>query len=210
VGFNSATAALHLGLKVLYMEGGEVITTPMTFMSTNHAILYNNAIPVFCEIEPDTLNIDVRDVARKISPRAKAIVVVHYGGHPCEMDEIHPLAREHNVPMLEDAAHACGSEYRGRKVGALSDITCFSFHALKNLAMGEGGAITTNNEEYDKRLRRLRWLGISKDTWSRADTGMGYSWQYNVEEVGYKYHRSDVSPAIGLAQLGKLHRTNAR
>lgn len=210
VGFNSATAALHLGLKVLNVQGGEVITTPMTFVSTNHAILYNNAIPVFCDIEPDTLNIDVKDVIRKISPRTKAIVVVHYGGHPCDMDEIHAVAREHHIPVLEDAAHACGSEYKGRKIGTLSEITCFSFHAVKNLAMGEGGAITTNNDEYDQRLRKLRWLGISKDTWSRADTGRGYSWYYNVEEVGYKYHLSDIAAAIGLVQLGKLDRTNTQ
>jgi perosamine synthetase len=210
VGLNSATAALHLGLKVLNVDGGEVLTTPMTFISTNHAILYNNAIPVFCDIEPDTLNIDVKDMARKISPRTKAIVVVHYGGHPCDMDEIHALAREYKVPVLEDAAHACGAFYKGRKIGFLSDITCFSFHAVKNLAMGEGGAITTQNPEYEKRLRELRWLGISKDTWSRADTGQGYSWYYNVEEVGYKYHLSDIYASIGLAQLGKLDRLNAR
>lgn len=210
VGLNSATAALHLGLKVLNVRGGEVLTTPMTFVSTNHAILYNNAIPVFCDIEPDTLNIDVQDADCKITPRTKALMVVHYGGHPCDMEEIHALARKHGIPVIEDAAHACGAEYRGRKIGGLSEITCFSFHAVKNLAMGEGGAITTANEEYDRRLRKLRWLGISKDTWSRADTGQGYSWYYNIEEVGYKYHLSDVAAAIGLAQLSKLERTNAR
>jgi perosamine synthetase len=195
---------------VLNVEGGEVITTPMTFISTNHAILYNKAIPVFCDIEQDTLNIDVKDVARKITQRTKAIVVVHYGGHPCDMDEIHELAKERGIPVLEDAAHACGAEYKGRKIGTISEITCFSFHAVKNLAMGEGGAITTSNGEFDRRLRKLRWLGITKDTWSRTDTGQGYSWAYNVEEVGYKYHLSDVSAAIGIVQLQKLKKSNER
>jgi perosamine synthetase len=210
VGLNSATAALHLALKVLDVGGREVITTPMTFISTNHAILFNNAIPVFADIQPDTLNIDPEDIARKLSPRSKAIMVVHYGGHPCEMDEIHALARKWGIPVIEDAAHACGACYKRRRVGSLSEITCFSFHAVKNLAMGEGGAITTDNEEIDRRLRKLRWMGISKDTWSRVDTGRGYSWYYNVDELGYKYHLSDVAAAIGLAQLGKIERMNAR
>ena len=210
VGLNSATAALHLGLKVLDVEGGEVLTTPMTFISTNHAILYNDAVPVFCDIEPDTLNIAVEDIERKISPRTKAIMVVHYGGHPCDMDEIHALAQQRGVPVIEDAAHACGAEYRRRKIGSLSDITCFSFHAVKNLAMGDGGAITTNNQVHERRLHKLRWLGISKDTWSRADIGQGYSWYYDVEELGYKCHPNDVAVAIGLAQLNKLDRLNLR
>lgn len=209
VGLNSATAALHLGLKLLNVEGGEVLTTSMTFISTNHAILYNNAIPVFCDIEGDTLNINVKEMERKVTSRTKAIMVMHYGGHPCDMDEVHVLARNHGIPVIEDAAHACGAQYKGKRIGALSDITCFSFHAVKNLAMGEGGAITTDNEDFVKRLRKLRWMGISKDTWSRADMGKGYSWYYNVEEVGYKYHLSDVAAAIGLAQLSKLDHNNA-
>jgi perosamine synthetase len=137
-------------------------------------------------------------------------MAVHYGGHPCDLDGIHALADEHGVPVIEDAAHACGAEYKGSKIGALSEIARFSFHAVKNLVMGEGGAITTDNEACAKRLRKLRWMGISKDTWSRADTGQGYSWYYNVEELGYKYHLSDVAAAIGLAQLGKLDRLDAR
>ena len=141
VGLNSCSAALHLGLKVLNVEGGEVITTPMTFVSTNHAILYNNAVPVFADIEPDTLNIDPADVERLITNRTKAIVVVHFGGHSVDLDRISELAREHGIPVLEDAAHACGSEYKGQSIGTCSEITCFSFHAVKNLAMGEGGQL---------------------------------------------------------------------
>ncbi|MDH7556573.1 MAG: DegT/DnrJ/EryC1/StrS family aminotransferase [Candidatus Methanosuratincola sp.] len=210
VGLNSATAALHLALKVIGVEGGEVITTPMTFISTNHAILYNNAIPVFADIEEDTLNIDVRDIERKITPRTKAIMVVHYGGHPCDLDEILALARSKGIKVVEDAAHACGAEYKGKRIGSFSDATCFSFHAVKNLAMGEGGAITVQDENLDRWLRRLRWMGITKSTWDRSEDVSKYSWYYNVEEVGYKYHLSDVAAAIGLAQLRKLERTNAR
>jgi perosamine synthetase len=210
VGLNSCTAALHLGLKVLDVEGGEVITTPMTFVSTNHAILYNKAIPVFADIEPDTLNIDANDVERLISPRTKAIVVVHYGGHAVDLDRIHELARANGIPVLEDAAHACGSEYRGKRIGALSDATCFSFHAVKNLAMGEGGAITVNDPELDRKVRELRWLGITKDTWSRSEDLTRYSWYYDVPSLGFKYHLSDLAAAIGIVQLAKLESTNAR
>jgi perosamine synthetase len=210
VAMNSATAALHLALKVLAVEGKEVVTTSMTFVSTNHAILYNGAIPVFADIEPDTLNIDPADVARKISPRTGAIVVVHYGGHACDMDQIRSVSDAYGIPVLEDAAHACGAFYKGKPVGSLSEVTSFSFHAVKNLATGDGGMVTTNNSQYDRRLRQLRWVGINKDTWTRTDDGKNYSWAYNVEELGFKYHMNDITAAIGLAQLGKLDRTNGR
>jgi len=209
VGVNSATAALHLALKVAGVEGAEVITTPMTFVSTNHAILYCNGIPVFADIEPDTLNIDPVDVERKVSSRTKAIVVVHYGGHACDMDRILAIARKHGLKVIEDAAHACGGQYRGQMLGTLGDFGCFSFHAVKNLATGDGGMITTRDPEADARLRRLRWLGITKGTWDRVE-GKGYSWEYNVEELGFKCHMNDITAAIGLVQLAKLERTNAR
>jgi perosamine synthetase len=210
VGLNSATAALHLALKVADVEGAEVITTPMTFVSTNHAIVHNKAIPVFADIEEDTLNIDVRDIARKITRRTRAIMVVHYGGHPCDVDAIHALARERGIKVIEDAAHACGAQYCGKRIGSLSFATCFSFHAVKNLAMGEGGAIATSDEAIDRRLRKLRWLGISKDTWSRAEDVSKYSWYYNVEEFGFKCHLNDIPAAIGLVQLRKLDESNTR
>jgi perosamine synthetase len=210
IGMNSCTAALHLGLKVLDVAGGEVITTPMTFVSTNHAILYNNATPVFADIEADTLNIDPADIERKLSAKTKAIVVVHYGGHPVDLDAIRSLAATRGIPILEDAAHAAGSLYKGKRIGSISDITCFSFHAVKNLATGEGGMITTQNEAFDSRLRRLRWMGINKDTWSRAETDMKYSWHYEVDELGFKCHLSDMAAAIGLVQLAKLEATNKR
>ena len=209
VAVNSATAALHLALKLADVRGVEVITTPMTFVSTNHAILYNGGIPVFADIQPDTLNIDPEDVRRKVTPRTRAIMVVHYGGHACEMDKILAIAREHGLRVIEDAAHACGGAYRERMLGGLGDFGCFSFHAVKNLATGDGGMITTGDAEADARLRKLRWLGISRGTWDRVE-GRGYSWEYEVQEPGFKCHMNDITAAIGLVQLAKLERTNGR
>lgn len=209
VAVNSATAALHISLKVAGVEGSEVITTPMTFVSTNHAILYNGGIPVFADIEPDTLNIDAEDVKRKITEMTRAIVVVHYGGHACEMDQILTIAKANRLKVIEDVAHACGGKFRGQMLGSLGDFGCFSFHAVKNLATGDGGMITTNDEEADTRLRKLRWVGISKSTWDRSEK-KGYSWGYNIEELGFKYHMNDITAALGLVQLAKLGQTNSR
>lgn len=208
IGVNSATAALHLALKVIDIEGGEVITTPMTFISTNHSILYNNAIPVFADIEEDTLNISVDGIQKLITSRTKAILAVHYGGHACDMDPILEMAREKDIKVIEDAAHACGGEYKGKKLGSIGDVGCFSFHAVKNLATGDGGMITVHDPILDSRLRKLRWLGISKDTWNRSEVDNKYSWYYTVEEVGYKYHMNDINAAIGIVQLQKLDQLN--
>lgn len=207
---NSCTAALHLAMKVIGVEGFEVITTPLTFVSTNHAIIYNDGVPVFSDIYPDTLNIDPDQINKSITDKTKAIVTVHYGGHPCDMDIIMDTARKHNLVVIEDVAHGCGGEYKGKKLGSLGDIACFSFHAVKNLATGDGGMITTNNAEVHNRLLKLRWLGITKDTWAREDKDKNYSWYYNIEEVGYKYHMNDITAALGLVQLNKLDRTNSR
>ncbi len=208
IGVNSATAALHLALKVMDVEGGEVITTPMTFISTNHAILYNNAVPVFADVEEDTLNISADEIQKLITSRTKAILVVHYGGHACDMDPILEMAREKDIKVIEDVAHACGGEYKGKKLGSIGDAGCFSFHAVKNLATGDGGMITVHDANLDSRLRKLRWLGISKDTWNRSEVDNKYSWYYTVEELGYKCHMNDINAAIGLVQLHKLDRLN--
>jgi perosamine synthetase len=210
VAVNSATAALHLALQVLNLSGGEVITTSMTFVSSNHAILYNGAVPVFADIEPDTLNIDVHSIERNLSGQTRAILVVHYGGHACDMDPILGLAKERNIPVIEDAAHACGGTYKGRMLGSIGTIGCFSFHAVKNLATGDGGMIVIHDPEFDKKLRRLRWCGIDKDTWNRSEVDKKYSWYYTVQELGFKYHMNDITAAIGLVQLEKLERANAR
>lgn len=209
IGMNSCSAALHLALAVLGIEGKEVISPSLTFVSTNHAILYNKGIPVFADIDEDTLNINPEEIARKITRRTKAIILVHYGGHPCQMDEIMHIAKKRGIAVIEDAAHACGAEYKGRKAGTFGALACFSFHAVKNLTTGEGGMVTTSSREFDRRLRKLRWLGISRDTWSRSDTkGRKYFWYYYVEELGYKYHMSDINASIGIAQLRKLDRMN--
>lgn len=209
IAVNSCTAALHLGLKIMEVDGGEVITTPLTFVSTNHAILYNNAAPVFADVEEDTLNIRVDEIEKLITPRTKAVLVVHYGGHPCDMDPILEIAEEKNIKVIEDAAHAAGSEYKGKKIGSIGDVTCFSFHAVKNLATGDGGMITVNGEELAKKLKKLYWLGISRGTWDRSKN-KAYRWEYNVEDLGYKYHMNDIMAAIGLVQLSKLEKNNLR
>ncbi|UCF78157.1 MAG: DegT/DnrJ/EryC1/StrS family aminotransferase [Candidatus Eiseniibacteriota bacterium] len=209
VGTNSATAALHLALRVLNVEGGEVITPALTFVSTNHAILYNSAAPVFADVKEDTLNMGVEEIEPLIGPRTRAIMLVHYGGHACDMDPILELAKAKRVPVVEDAAHGCGGEYKGVKLGTLGELGCFSFHAVKNLTTGEGGMVVTSREDFSERLRTLRWLGITRSTYERSD-GNRYSWEYTVSEVGFKAHMNDIAASIGLVQLRKLDSLNSR
>lgn len=206
IALNSATAALDLAFKSIGIEGREVITTSMTFVSTNHAILYNKGIPIFCDIEPDTLNIDPNKIETLINDKTKAIVVVHYGGHSCDMDKIMRLAKKYNLKVVEDCAHACGGEYKNKKLGSIGHFGCFSFQAVKNLATGDGGMITTNDKEANDFLLKYRWVGITKDTFSR-DSGK-YSWYYDVVNLGHKFHMNDITAAIGLAQFEKLEWMN--
>lgn len=211
VALNSGTAALHLAMDILGIgPGDEVIVPSITFISTVHAVSYVGATPVFAEIDKQTMNISPADIERKITDKTKAIIVVHMGGHPCDMDAIHELAHSNGIKVVEDAAHACGAEYKGRRIGSVSDITCFSFHAVKNLTTGEGGAITCNTEWMNRKLREKRWVGISRDTWIRSSNEKVYAWQYFVDKVGYKYHMNDMQAAIGLVQLGKLDQLNGR
>jgi perosamine synthetase len=211
IGLNSGTAALHLAM-MGYNFGplDEVIVPALTFVSTVHAIRYVGATPVFADVREDTLCLDVDDVARKITPRTRAVVPVHYGGHPCDMDELHALTDPRGILVIEDAAHAAGAEYKGRRVGSISQATCFSFHAVKNLTMGEGGAIATNDARVNATARKLRWVGINKDTWSRSADLRTYGWYYEVEEIGFKCHLSDIPASIGIVQLQKLDRSNDR
>lgn len=211
VGLNSGTAALHLALKVAGVgPGDEVIVPPMTFVSTAHAVIYNGGKPVFADVSRDTLNIDPSDIERKITSRTKAIIPVHYGGHPCDMDAILDIARCKGLAVVEDAAHACGAEYKGRKIGSLGTLTCFSFHAVKNLTTGEGGMITTDEGSKDAELRMLRWMGITKDTWSRTLEGETYAWRYSVDSLGFKCHMHDIAAAIGIVQLKRLNELNTK
>ena len=209
LGLNSATAALHLALMCVGVENAEVITPSMTFVSTNHAILYNGGIPVFCDVEPENLNVTAEEIAKLITAKTKAIIVVHYGGYACDMDAIMDLARQHKLAVIEDCAHACGGKYKGRMLGSIGDFGSFSFQAVKNLATGDGGMLTTNNDEWYSRLKKLRWVGISKDTFDRG-AGNSYDWFYDVTELGFKYHMNDVIAALGLAQLEKLEWMNGR
>lgn len=211
IAMNSGTAALHLAVEGLRIgQEDEVIVTPMTFISTAHVIKYVGARPVFADIEPDTMNIEPEDIVRKISARTKAIIVVHMAGHPCDMDRINEIANHHGLYVIEDAAHACGAKYKGVRIGNTQNLVCFSFHAVKNLTCGEGGAITTNNEELNRYFREMRWVGISKDTWVRTGGEQVYAWQYWVDKLGYKYHMSDINAAIGIVQLKRLEELNRR
>jgi perosamine synthetase len=217
VGVNSCTSALHLALHVLNLsEGDEVISTPLTFVSTNHAILYEKATPIFADVEEEYPNIDPDDVERKITPRTKAIIIVHYGGQPCRLERFQEISHTYNIPIIEDCAHAAGASWCGQKIGSISSLNCFSFHSVKNLSIGDGGAVTTNNPLYDERLRRLCWLGIDKSTYNRTSLVMSdkipkaYAWQYSVPEKGFKYHMNDIMAAIGIEQLKLLDGENKR
>lgn len=210
IALNSATSALHLAMVVSEVKDREVLTTPMTFVSTNHAILHAGGRPVFCDVEPGTLNIDPAEVERRITPRTRALMVVHYAGHPCAMDELGALARRHGLALIEDAAQACGGIYRGRQLGSIGEIGCFSFESKKNLSTGDGGMFTTNDDAVAERVRKLRWMGISRSTWDRFNNGSpARAWEYEVEEVGFKYGMNDLAAALGLVQLDKLERANA-
>jgi perosamine synthetase len=213
VALNSCTAALHLALIVSGVkEGDEVITTPLTFVSTNHVILYQKAVPVFADIDPKTYCLDPLSIEKMVTKKTKAIIAMHYGGHPCNLDKIYQIAKKYNLKIIEDAAHACGASYKGKKIGSFG-LTCFSFHAVKNLPIGDGGMITTNNKEQYERLNKLRWLGIDKSTYNRTindkKKASAYAWQYDVPEVGYKYHMNDINAAIGIEQLKLLDGQNA-
>jgi perosamine synthetase len=208
VAVNSATSALHLAAVVSGIgPGDEVLTTPMTFLSTNAAIVYQGAVPVFVDIEPDTLNLDLAKAAALVGPRTKAIFAVHYGGNPLDEERLHAFAAQHGLAVIEDAAHACGATFRGRRIGSFG-TTCFSFHAVKNLPLGDGGMVTTDDEALAARLQRLRWMGIDRSTFER--NAGAYQWEYEVDELGYKYHMNDIAAAIGCAHLPELDGWNRR
>ncbi len=200
---NSCTACLHLALKAIDLkDGDEVIIPDITFTATAEVVTYFNAIPVFIDVDEQTLNIDVSKIEEKITDKTKAIVPVHFGGQPCDMDEIREISKKYDLCIIEDAAHALPAFYRNQKIGTIGDITCFSFYATKTLSAGEGGMITTENDEWADRIRILRLHGISRDAWKRyTDEG---SWYYEVLEAGYKYNMTDLHAAVGIAQLKKL------
>ena len=209
VGVNSGSAALHLALAALGIGAGdEVITTPLTFCATVNAILLTGATPILADIGAD-LNISPEAVHRAITPRTRAILPVHYAGLPCDMTSIGELAREHNLLVVEDAAHAAGAAIGAVRVGAgESDAVAFSFYATKNLSTGEGGMVTCRDERLHERMRVLALHGISRDAWGRHATKD--HWAYEVTSCGFKYNMSDLTAAIGLAQLARLEEMNRR
>jgi dTDP-4-amino-4,6-dideoxygalactose transaminase len=203
VAVNSCTAALHLSLLVSGVEAGdEVITTPMTFCATANAILHAGGRPVFVDVDPDTMNLDPAAVAAAITPRTRAIVPVHLAGRPCPMDEILALAGRHGLLVIEDAAHCIEGRYRGRKIGAISPLTCFSFYVTKNMTTGEGGMVTTDNDELAARLKMYALHGMSADAWHRF-SDKGYK-HYQVVFPGFKYNMTDMQASLGLHQVGRL------
>jgi perosamine synthetase len=206
---NSCTAALHLALEAVGVgPGDEVITTPMTFTATAAVIEHLGARPVFADCVPETLNIDPREIERRLSPRTRAILPVHFAGQACDMDAINAVARAHSVPVIEDAAHAIPTCYRGRMVGTLSDVTCFSFYATKNVTTGEGGMVVTDRDDIAERMRLMHLHGMSKDAWKRY-TQNG-SWSYEILAPGFKYNLTDIAAAIGIHQLRKCHAFHRR
>src|SRR5688572_3246898 len=199
---NSATAALHLALEAVGIKSGdEVIVPTMTFTATAEVVLYLGARPVLVDCRTDDLNIDVDRIEAAISNNTKAIVPVHIAGRPCAMDQILAIAQRHGLRVIEDAAHALPASHCGRKVGAIGDITCFSFYATKTITTGEGGMATTNNPEWASRMRMMSLHGISHDAWDRY-TEQG-SWYYEVLRPGYKYNMTDIAAALGIEQLKK-------
>lgn len=199
---NTGTAALHLALAVLDLKpGDEVLVPSLTFVATIQAIIACGARPVFCDVEPDTLNLDVGDAVRRVTARTRVVLPVHYGGLACDMDAVCALAARHGLVIVEDAAHAFGSSYHGRPIGSIGHLTCFSFDPIKNITCGEGGAVATDDGAFAKQIEHKRILGISNDTWSRYEGKR--NWFYEVVTPGFRYHLSNINAAIGLVQLEK-------
>ncbi len=203
IALSSCTAALHLALKVVGVtEGDEVIVPSMTFAATANTVVHCGAKPVFADCDRETQNVDPADIRRKITKRTKAIVVVHMAGRPCEMDEIMAIAQEFKLKVIEDAAHAVETEYRGKKIGTIGDIGAFSFYVTKNLVTAEGGMAVTDNEAYARQMRVLSLHGMSADAWKRyGDDGYKH---YDIVEAGYKYNMTDIQASLGIHQLARI------
>ena len=205
VAVNSCTAALHLALEAAGVgPGDEVMTSPITFASTANVIVHRGATPVFADVQPDTLNIDVERLEAAITPRTKAVVPVDFAGPPADLDPIMALAHRHGLVVIEDAAHSIGAEYGGRRVGGIADMTAFSFYATKNITSGEGGALTTNNVEWADRVAIMSLHGISRDAWKRYGSD-GYK-HWDIIYPGYKYNMFDLQAALVMSQFAKIDR----
>jgi dTDP-4-amino-4,6-dideoxygalactose transaminase len=202
VAVSSCTAALQLALDAVGIKrGDEVLLPSYTFTATAEVVTYFGAAPVLCDNHPGGFNVDPTDVARKITPKTKAIIAVHIAGEPCDLSSLREIAARHAIHLIEDAAHALPASYAGQRIGSISELTAFSFYATKTITTGEGGMLTTNNPEYAKRASIMRLHGISGDAWKRY-TSEG-SWYYEVIDAGYKANMPDILAALGLAQLKK-------
>ncbi len=203
VAVSSGTAALHIAcLAAGIKEDDEVITTPITFAASANCVLYCGGKVVFADTDPSTYNIDPDDIRKKITCKTKAIIPVHFTGQPCAMDEICAIAKEHNLIVIEDAAHALGADYKGRKIGAISDMTAFSFHPVKLITTGEGGMVTTDNEELYKKLKLFRTHGITREPGMLTKNEGG--WYYEQLQLGYNYRITDFQCALGISQMKKI------
>ena len=205
VAVNSCTAALHLALEAAGIrEGDEVLVPTMTFAATAEVVAYFKAKPVLIDCVSDTMNLDTNRIEQAITDKTKAIIPVHFAGHPCNMDPILSIAQAYNLRVIEDAAHALPARYHGKMVGSISESTCFSFYATKNITTGEGGMLTTDNPEYAARARMMSLHGLSRDAWNRYSAEG--SWYYEILFPGFKYNLTDIAAALGLAQLKKCDR----
>ena len=200
---NSCTAGLHLGCLALGLgPGDEVITTPMTFCASVNAIAHAGATPVLADVDPDTMNLDPAAVERAITPRTRAILLVHFAGRACAMDELLAIATRHGLRVIEDCAHAIETEHRGRKAGTIGDLGVLSFYSTKNVVTGEGGMLLTKDPAIARRVKVMGLHGMSADAWKRfSDDGYRH---YDVEEIGFKYNMMDLAAAIGLHQIERV------
>lgn len=201
---NTGTTALHLALDTIGLsEGDEVIMPSFTFVATAQAVEMCGGKVVFCEVNPNTFLMDIEDLKKKITSRTKVIMPVHYAGRPCDMDALIEIKEKTGIRIIEDAAHAFGSEYKGKKIGSFGDITCFSFDSIKVITCGDGGAIITDDPDFDELARKKRLLGIDRKTMHVKDWKKR-SWVYDVPTSGYRYHLGNINAAIGLAQIKKI------
>ncbi|MCC6977445.1 MAG: DegT/DnrJ/EryC1/StrS family aminotransferase [Candidatus Melainabacteria bacterium] len=209
----SATAGLHLAVRLLKEQGGwedgdEIISTPLTFVSSNHAILYENLNVVFADVDK-YLCLDPKSIESRITPKTRAVLFVGLGGNTGQLAEVVKLCKKRNLKLILDAAHMAGTRFNGRHVGYDADVTVFSFHAVKNLPTADGGMICFNEPELDKEVRKWSWLGINKDTFSRTVSQGAYKWHYEVESAGFKYHGNSIMASLGLVGLKYLDADNS-
>jgi len=203
IAVNSGTSALDIAVQALNLpKGSEIITTPFTFAATSNAILYNGHVPVFADIDPISRNIHPDEIRRRITPKTRAIIYVDYAGHPCAIDEIREIAQEHDLLLIEDACHALGASYKGCKIGTSANMTIFSFHPVKPITTGEGGAVVTDDPELAARLKCLRSHGIDRDVGDMF--GEGSQWAYDMMDLGRNYRMTDIQAALGVSQLEKI------